>query len=433
MEMYENDDRRLDAAVSLGIISAEQAAGIRALTPERRATQPARPIDASMLGYVLGAITVLIAMGWFLADRWDWLGAGGVLAVVGLYIAMFLVVGQRLRREGFDAAGGFAVILAVAMVPIAVVALNELTQWISPEIPATCRSSRIDRVFDFDLWDCRGLELVMELTTLAAALVAVRAIKFPLFALPIAAICLRFVFHVTDALFDGHLGSVSSSWIWMIATSLVTAAAYVADRSQPKEQDYALWLHLLGVISAATASVMLLANFDDYRHVLAPAAAVAFIFALRMRRALWTLLGLGWFVTYLGWLAADVFRNTPVFPIVLAALGLAVIIATVWMQRNAAMLVERFGGITTDGRPSFPGGVGLMLLPILVAAIQLPVAAQLDAANRRESLARTAVATQQSKRQATVDSTRAGSLQADSVRAASPRRADRETPPPRAP
>lgn len=421
--MYENDDRRLDAAVSLGIISAEQAASIRALTPTRRAPEPARPVDASMLGYVLGAITVLVAMGWFLADRWDWLGAGGVLAVVALYIAMFLVVGQRLRREGFETASGFAVLLAVAMVPIAVVAINELTQWISPDIPASCRNSRIDRVFDFDLWDCRGLEIVMELTTLAAALVAVRAVRFSLFALPIAVICLRFVFHAADALFDGHLGSVSSSWVWMIATSFVTAAAYVADRRQPREQDYALWLHLVAAFSAATSSVMLLANFDEYRHVLAPAAAVAFVFALRMRRASWTLLGLGWFVTYLGWLAADVFRNTPVFPIVLAALGLGVIIATVWMQRNAAMLVERFGGITTDGRPSFPGGVGLMLLPILVAAIQLPGSAQLDAANRRDSLARTAVFTERSNRRMAADSTRADS--SSGLR--------QETPPPRVP
>lgn len=387
--MYENDDRRLDAAVALGIISAEQAAGIRALTPERRAPALPRPVEASTIGYVLGAITVLIAMGWFLADRWDWLGAGGVLSVVGLYIAMFLVVGQRLRREGFETASGFAVLLAVAMVPIGVVALNELTQWISPEIRASCRNSRFDVVFDFDLWDCRGLELVMELATLAAALVAVRAVKFSLFALPIAVICLRFVFHAADTLFDGHLGAVGAGWVWVIATSLVTAAAYVAERSQPDEQDYALWLHAIAVISAATASAMLLSSHDGYRHVLAPSALVAFAFALRMRRAPWTLLGLGWFVTYLGWLAADVFRDTPVFPIVLAALGLGVIIATVWVQRNAAMLAQRFGGISSDGRPSFPGGVWLLLLPIVAALIQLPAAAQLDAANRRESLATT--------------------------------------------
>lgn len=386
--MYEDDDRRLDAAVSLGIITAEQAAGIRALTPKRRGNEMARPVDASAIGYILGAMTVLIAMGWFLADRWDWLGAGGVLAVVGLYMGLFLVVAQRLRREGFETAGGFATILAVAMVPIAVVAFNELTQWISPEIRAGCRGSRFDVLYDFDLWDCRSLEIVTELATLAAALVAVRAVKFSLFALPIACLALRFVFHGADALFDGTIGAAGKGWLWISAASLMVTAAYVTDRRQPREQDYALWLHLVGGFAAATASAFILSEHEQYRHLMPFAAAVAFLFSLRMRRAVYTLLGLGWFVAYLGWLAADVFQDTPVFPIILAALGLAVIIATVWVQRNSAILVARFGGISSDGRPSFPGGVGLLLLPIVVTIIQLPPAVEVDRANLRINRAR---------------------------------------------
>jgi len=409
--MYEGDDRRLDAAVSLGIISAEQAEAIRALTPARRAAPRPGPVDASVIGYVLGAVTVLSAMGWFLADRWDWLGAGGVLAVVGLYMALFLVVAQRLRREGFETAGGFAVLLAVTMVPIAVVALNELTRWMATDVPASCRNSRFDLVFDFHLWRCRGLEIVVELATLAAALIAVRWVRFSPFALLIAGLMLRFLFHAADAALAGELGAVGTGWVWWIAASLVTAGAYVADRVQPRGEDYALWLHALAVFAAATASAMLLGEYEVFRHLLPPAALVAFLFALRMRRMPWTLLGLGWFVAYLGWLAADVFRDTPVFPIILAALGLAVIIGTVWIQRNAAMLVARFGVISPDGRPTFPGGAGLLLLPVLVGALQLPAAAALDAANRRGMLAR-------------VETQRRQAAAADSIR---------ETPPPRRP
>jgi hypothetical protein len=425
-----SDDRRLDAAVSLGIITAEQAAGIRALTPERRTVQLPRPVDASTIGYVLGAITVLIAMGWFLADRWDWLGAGGVLAVVALYIGMFLVVAQRLRREGYETAGGFAVLLAVAMVPIAVIALNELTHWISTQIPSRCHNTRFSEVFDFDLWDCRGLELVVELTTLAAALLALRAVKFSLLVVPIAVIALRFVFHAVAAVFAGELGPVTAGWVWVIGASLVTAAAYQTDRAQPDEHDYALWLHVIAVIAAATASVMVLNATDGFRHLLPAGAALAFVFSLRMRRAPWTLLGIGWFVSYLGWLAADVFRNTPVFPIVLAALGLGVIIATVWVQRNAAMLVARFGGISTDERPTFPGGVGLLLLPVLAAMIQLPAAVQLDAAERRGRLSTMERNRLRNEREPAIS---ADSARLDSLRQAAQTQMQKETPPPQVP
>ncbi len=373
--MEGNDDRRLDAAVSLGIITAAQAQAIRDLVPARPDVAP-RPIGAATIGYVLGALTVLIAMGWFLADRWTWLGAGGVLAVAVLYAALFLVVAWRLRGEGFAQASGFSVLLAVGMVPIAVVAINELAGWFAAPPAGACGYP------DFMLWNCRGEEIVVELATLAAALFALRQVRFSLLVLPVAAILLRFLFHAADALGRFGFGAVSAAWVWVMGASLLTAAAYETARRQQGDEDFALWLHLAAAVAAAAASVMLIGRFNAFRHLLVPAALVAFAFSLRMGRFVWTLLGMAWFVAYLGWLASEVFRDTPFFPIVLAALGVGVIIATVWVQRNSASLVARFGGLAADGRPSFPGGVGLILLPVLVAALRLPGAAELDRADR---------------------------------------------------
>lgn len=376
--MEGDDDRRLDAAVSLGIITAEQAQAIRDLVPARAAVA-ARPMGAATLGYVLGALTVLIAMGWFLADRWTWLGAGGVLAVATLYAGLFLVVAWRLRGEGFAQASGFSVLLAVGMVPIAVVAINEMSGWFTTPPRGVCGYP------DFMLWSCRGEEIVVELATLAAALFALRKVRFSLLVLPIAAIMLRFLFHAADTMGRAGLGAVSASWVWVIGASLLAAAAYETARRQDGDEDYALWLHLGAALAAAVASTMLLGRFDSFRHLLIPAALVAFAFSLRMGRFVWTLLGMAWFVGYLGWLASEVFRDTPFFPIVLAALGVSVIIATVWVQRNSAALMERFGGLAADGRPSFPGGAGLLLVPAVVALFQFPGAASLDRADRAAS------------------------------------------------
>lgn len=383
-----DDDRRLDAAVALGIITAEQAQAVRDLTPERQRTQASHVPSASSaatLGYVLGAVTVLIAMGWFLSDRWAWLGAGGVLAVTALYAGLFLVVARRIRAEGYPQASGFAVLLAVAMVPVATVAINELVGWFPHSSPGVCGSE------DFVFWACRGEEIVVELVTVVAALVALRQVRFSLLVLPIAGLALRFLFHGGAALIGTGLGAASAGWMWMIGASVLTATAYATDRAQRGDEDFALWLHLVAAVSAAIASALLVGSFENLRHLLVPAAFVAFAFSLRMRRFAWTLLGMGWFVAYLGWLAGEVFRETPFFPIVLAALGIGVIITTVWVQRNSAELVVRFGGITTDRRPSFPGGIALLLLPVVVAAVQLPGSVALDRALRRESDAQRAV------------------------------------------
>jgi len=332
-------------------------------------------------------------MGWFLSDRWEWLGAGGVLAVTALYAGLFLVVARRMRAEGFPQASGFAVLLAVAMVPVATIAVNELVGWFPHSSPGVCGDE------EFVFWACRGEEVVVELVTVVAALVALRHVRFSLLVLPIAALALRFLFHGGAALIGTGLGAASAGWMWMIGASVLTAAAYATERAQRGDEDFALWLQLVAAVSAAIASTLLVGSFETFRHLLVPAALVAFAFSLRMRRFAWTLLGMGWFVAYLGWLAGEVFRETPFFPIVLAALGIGVIITTVWVQRNSAALVVRFGGITTDRRPSFPGGIALLLLPVVVAAVQLPGSVALDRALRRESDAQRAVIRAKIKRE----------------------------------
>lgn len=384
---FDLDDRRLDAAVSLGIISAEQAAQIRAIASPRPAPSAPQPVGASVLAYAIGAITVLIAMGWFLADRWESLGAGGVLAVVTVYGALFSLVAVRMRREGFALAEGVAALLTVALVPLAVIALSELLPWF-PQMPGrSCDARAFMGEFRFDFWTCRGLEFTVELSTLVAAIVAWRITRFSPFALLVGGIGMRFVFHVAALVFGGHNGVMAMAWLWVICASLAAAVAYRLDREPPSDHDIARWVHLLAAFASAVASVTLVNQFDGLRHLLAAAAFVAFAFSLRMRRAIWTLLGLAWFVSYLGWLAAEVFRDTPVFPIVLAALGIAVIVVTVWIQRNRERLIARFGGVESGAIPSFPGGVALLLLPIAVAAWRLPAAVRLDMALAVEALA----------------------------------------------
>lgn len=394
MTDFNPDDRRLDAAVSLGIISAEQAEQIRALAPPRAthaASQvAARPIGASVLAYALGAITVLVAMGWFLADRWEYLGAGGVLAVVTVYGMLFTLVASRMRREGFVLAEGIAALLTVALVPLAVIAVNEIVLWLPQAPSSACTARALTGHTDFDFWKCRGLELTIELATLAATIVAWRITRFSPFALVVGSIALRFVFLVAAAVFGGRDGVAAMGWLWMIGASLSAAVAYRLDREPPGDHDVALWVHLLAAFASAVASSMLLNQFDGLRHLLLGAAFVAFAFSLRMRRGIWTLLGLGWFVSYLGWLAVEVFRDTPVFPIVLAALGIGVIVATVWVQRNRERLIARFGGVESGATPSFPGGVTILLLPIAVALFHLPGAVRLDVAMDAEVTASTA-------------------------------------------
>lgn len=429
------DDRRLEAAVALGIITTEQADAIRAIAPARDADRDSDRdaetgalrarvggvLNAASIGYVLGAITVVAAMTWFLADRWKWLGAGGVLVACALYAAVFLGVAHVLRREGYQVASGFAVLLAVATVAPFVIATNELVHWFEPLPHMSCGYR------DFAFWSCRGEELVVELAVALAALFSLRQVRFSLLVLPLAAIAVRLVFHASDAWGLNDAGDAGSGWVWVIGASLLVAAAYETDRRQRGDEDFARWLHLAAAFCAVLATLHLLSATEWYRHLLLPGASVAFAMALTLRRTPWLLLGMGWFVGYVVWLASDVFKDSPAFPILLAALGIGVIIATVWIQRNAEMLRRRFGTVTSDGRPRFPGGVPLLLAPALVALLMLPSALREDEERRRVQRweARRFMQAER-RRRAKADSTDAAERQA-----ARPAESGRkETPPP---
>ncbi len=371
------EDDRLDLAAARGIITVEQAAAIRALGDKAPSAESPRTANATTLAYIVGAVTVVVAMGWFLGDRWDELGPWGVLATCAVYAAVFLVTMRRLRSEGFPVASGFALLLAVGIVPIATTALIELNQWFEPLEGQGC----YDPVFD--VWSCRGREILAELTTTAAALFALRKVRFSLLVLPIAGIAVRFLFHASATFGSDWFGRATDGWIWMFGASLLTAAAYETDRRQRGDEDFARWWHVAAALCALAASAYLLGNeYPFFHHLLIPGALVAFAAALLLRRFVWLGLGMVWFVWYLIWLAREVFRDSPAFPIVLAALGIGVIIGTVWVQRNAKMLVARFGTVTSDGRPRFPGGTVLLLAPALVALLMFSDGRARDAERR---------------------------------------------------
>ncbi len=391
---------RLERAVSAGIITAAQAAAIRALGEPAAevagATVPrgaspvdaprdieARPrllarIDAATVAFILGAITVVAALLWFLVDRWRWLGPWGVIATCLLYAVLFLGVAHRLRRDGHDLAGALVVLLAILMVAPLVTSVNVLTHWFEPIVGGRCGWP------DFLFWHCRGEELVMELALALAALVALRQVRSALFVLPLAGIALRLLFHMADTWAHNGLGEGGSGWVWVAGGSVLAAIAYVTDRRQRGDEDFARWLYAAAVACALPASLLVLGREEPLRHLMLPGAAVAFAAALTLRRVPFVLLGIGWFAAYLVWLADEVFRDTPAFPILLAALGVGMIIATVWVQRNAAMLVRRFGTVTRDGRPRFPGGAALLLAPALVAVLVLPSARRDEAERQRD-------------------------------------------------
>ena len=369
----------LNAGVEKGIISAGQRDALLALgSGEGTGAEAGRALNGVTIAYGVGALVVLFAFGWFLADRWKVLGPSGVFGVTIAYAAVFLVVSHITRREGFPVAHGVATLLAVAMVPLATWALMQWTGIWSPEYHRLCGL----RVVPFGY--CQGEPLAIELSAVAAALIALRRVKFPPLTIPIAVVSVsmpeRFIREWSAASYNG----VTMGWRWVIVASLVATAAYVIDRRM-RDDDYGVWFWVAASFTTLVGTVSVLGGDAYLRWYLGPVSLVVLVASVYLRRRVLLALGIAGVFGYLAWLASDVFKLTLAFPLLLAVLGVAIIIVTVWLQRRFPEIVRRVGGDPSKP-PTLPGGVLTLLAPALIGFLMMGDATRMDrenAADRR--------------------------------------------------
>ncbi len=365
----------LDLGVDRGIITAEQRAQLQTLLGAVESASPPREAERSFNGiaiaYAIGAIVVLFAFGWFMVDRWKVLGDGGVFALSVAYAGTFLIVAQVMKREGFPFARGVAMLLAVGMAPLAMYALVRWVGLWTPELDALC--SRQPHPFAA----CQGQPLAIELAAVGAALLAMRQMPFSFFMIPIAVVSVTLPERLLRELSAGpEFYGVATGWRWVIIASVLAAAAYTVDRRQ-RDEDYGFWLWLSVAVTAWFGCMTLFQTDLSLRWYLAPVSLLVITASVILRRRALLIVGLFGVFGFLGWLAFDVFKVTTAFPIVLAMIGVAIIILTVWLQKRFPDVIRRMGGDPTQAA-QFPGGVLALLAPALLGLILMQDAARLD-------------------------------------------------------
>ena len=384
----ERDSERLtglmSAAVERGLIDATQRRRLEALAAElatvadgHDASGPAsatpapeahRGFNAITIAYSLGALLVLFALAWFLAERWRSLGPSGVLVVAALYAAAFAGTGIVLRRRGFTVAGGLAIMLAVAMTPVWGWAILRLTGELpDPNVPDDALARYQPYI--------ASRAIILELLTIGVALAALRRVRFSALAAPLAAALIALLLHFGQALGDPRLAWYTGPYYQCVVACAVLAIAYAVERRQPEGADYAFWFYLAGVVMVFVAYSQVWPYIGRWRHAI-PLVAAAFVTASLYLRRRTLLVGGGVMAfAYLGYLAFDVFRRVVALPIALATLGLLVIVTTVWMQRRFPALVERVSHEDEAGGRSLPGGALAVLGPLVIALVTMAFAA----------------------------------------------------------
>lgn len=334
----------LAAAERAGLVPAAPplwAFLVQRAAPAQPTASPAGPrFDVTHVLYYFGGLLAIGAATLFLTLAVQQLGPWTLLAVCGVYGAGCVAAARALDARGLAVPAGILATLAVCLVPLATWAVQSgLGLWPpgGPEHLAHYHT-RID-------WRW----LTMELATLAAAAVALWALRHPFLTMPVAVTLwylsmdlarlvvapeenLSWVFYRDFSMFFGLAMALLAFWI-DLRTRLSDAAAGIRPGAR---RDYAFWLYWLGMLTfwCALTGQPSSGELGKALYALLNLGFVAL--GVVLGRRVFTLCGGLGVAIYLGHLSHKVFADSLLFPLALSAIGLAVVGAGIAWQRHEA-------------------------------------------------------------------------------------------------
>jgi len=295
---------------------------------EAAAVETEKGFNLVTVAYYFGAMLMISACAWFLGDKWESLGSGGVLVTTLIYFVLAAGLGLWLRGKGYAVGGGLLVTVAVCLTPLIVYSIEDLTGFWPAQDPGEYKEY-YPRI--------RGAWIVMELVTMAVALAALLRVRFGFLLAPFA-FSLWFFSMDLAAWFlgDDYLDWNTRAWMAVIVGTIGLVFGYAFDRSlnrPDRSEDFAFWCYLFGLIAFWGGLTSMDSDSEVNRLIYCATNFGLIALSLYLRRSMFLVFGAIGVFAYLGHLAYEVFQDSVLFPFVLVLLGLATIVATVLAQK----------------------------------------------------------------------------------------------------
>ena len=294
--------------------------------------------------YYFGGLLAIGAATLFITEGFQRLGPPGLLLISLVYAAACIWAARRLDARGLEIPAGILATLAICLVPLAAWALQHvLGQW---PVGGTGGEGGYRQYHTHIDWRW----FTLELATLAAAAVALWALRYPFLMMPVA-ITLWYMsmdlarLIVLPSSGSGGAGSaaVAAQWdfyrdfsMWF-GLAMVLLGFWIDARCRSRGasgRDYAFWLYLVGMLTfwGALSAQSSPRELDKLLYAL---LNVGFVFVgVLLQRRVFTVCGAFGVAGYLGDLSHRLFKDSLLFPLALTLIGLAVIALGIVWQRH---------------------------------------------------------------------------------------------------
>ena len=287
--------------------------------------------------YYFGAFIIVSTMVWYLGSIWNNFGHGGLFAISILYFAIFVIIGNFLWNKKKKTPGGLLYVCAVSVIPLLVWAFESLIGIMPKDL---------SEYNDFHIFIRSGW-ILMELATIFTGFIFLKHRKFPLLTLPI---CYA-MWYLSMDIVPLCLGqAIEPTWgMRNFATSvfaiLMLGFALKLDNDKQDSEDYSHWLYIFGATMLWGVIISILAQFkleNEFAYFLTAIFNFTYMFiSILLKRKVFMVWGAIGFWTYLGHLAFQIFKDTPMFPIVLVIFGLLIISFGIYYSKNCKILEDK--------------------------------------------------------------------------------------------
>ncbi|HQR22229.1 MAG TPA: DUF2157 domain-containing protein [Burkholderiaceae bacterium] len=341
----------LDRAVARGTITGPQAAALWAAWSEQRsAVADSVPrFSVTHVLYYLGGLIAIGAMSLFMNLGWERFGPWALFVIAVAYGIGCIGASHALAARRLMIPAGILATLAIVLVPLATWSLQSALGWWPPG-----GAGEHYRAYHTHI-DWRWITL--EFATLVAAVIGLWRLRHPFMVMPLAVTLWYMSMDLARMIVFAERPGWSE-WQYYRDFSLVfglgmlAVAVWVdfrARRSFAVGRDFAFWLYLFGTLTFWGGLTMQQSGseFGKFVYLLINVALVA-LGAILGRRVFAVFGGFG-IAAYLGYLSHRVFADSLLFPLALTAIGLAIVAAGIWWQRNEARLSAALRRRLPDG------------------------------------------------------------------------------------
>lgn len=320
--------KNLEDAVKANILSLEQSEKLLEFIKAQPNSGPS--FDFTHVLYYVGGMIAIGAMTLFMNLGWESFGGFGIVAISLLYAAIGLKLTNTFKAKGYDIPAGICATFVIALTPLAVYGLQHaLGVW--PD------DSVYREYHRYIKWHW----LYMELSTLAVGALLVWKYKYSFLMMPIAVTLWYLSMDVTAMISGGDFDWELRKLVSMYSGLLIIFLAFWIDIRARNQADYAFWLYIFGVIAFWIGMSLQYSDSELSKFFYFSINLTMIAVGVLLVRRVFVVFGALGSTGYIGHLAADIFRDSWLFPIALTLLGLLIIYLGILWQKHEQSITNK--------------------------------------------------------------------------------------------